>query len=57
MNSPCIRPEVDMKHETRQKVVCGALPVGICLTVPCQLGACRGLEELVDAGVTRDDEV
>ena len=39
------------RHDTRQKGVCGALPVGICLAVPCHLGACRGLEELVDVGV------
>ena len=41
------------RHDTRQKGVCGALPVGICLAVPCHLGACSGLEELVDIGIAQ----
>ena len=36
------------RHDTRKKGVCGALPVGVCLAVPCHLGECCGLEELVD---------
>ena len=40
------------RHDTRQKGVCGAL-IGICLAVPRHLGACRGLEELVDIGVAQ----
>ena len=39
------------RHDTRQKGVCGDRPVGIGLAVPCHLGACRFLEELVDIGV------
>ena len=41
------------RHDTRQKGVCGAWPVGICLAVPRHLGACRGLEKLVDIGVAQ----
>ena len=41
------------RNDTRQKSVGGALPVGICLAVPCPLGACRGLEELVDIRVAQ----
>jgi hypothetical protein len=41
------------RHDTRQKGVFGALPVGICLAVPCHFGACSGLEELVDIGVAQ----
>ena len=37
-------------YERELKGVCGALPVGICLVVPCHLGARCGLEELVDIG-------
>ena len=37
------------RHDTRQKGVCGALPVGICLAVR----ASSGLEELVDIGVAQ----
>lgn len=35
------------RHATRQKGVCGALPVGIRLAIPGHLGARSGLEELV----------
>ena len=41
------------RHDTRQEGVCGALPVGIRLTIPCHLGARRGLEELVDVVVAQ----
>ena len=41
------------RHDTRQKGVCGARPVGVGLAVPCHLGACRFLEELVDIGVAQ----
>ena len=47
MNAPLGR------HDTRQKGVCGARPVGIRLTIPCHLGARRGLEELVDVVVAQ----
>ena len=40
-------------HDARQKGVGGARPCGICLAVSCHLGACRGLEELVDIGVVQ----
>jgi hypothetical protein len=41
------------RHDTRQKGVCGALPVGIRLAIRCHLGARSGLEELVDIGVAQ----
>jgi len=41
------------QHDTRQKGVCGALPVGIRLAIPGHLGARRGLEELVDIVVAQ----
>ena len=41
------------RHDTRQKGVSGALPVGVCLAVSGHLGACRGLEELVDIGIAQ----
>ena len=40
-------------YERELKGVCGALPVGIRLTIPCHLGARRGLEELVDVVVAQ----
>ena len=40
------------RHDARQEGVCGALPVGIRLAIPCHLGAC-GLEELVDIVVAQ----
>jgi hypothetical protein len=36
------------RHDTRQTVVGGTRPGGVGLALPCHLGACRGLEELVD---------
>ena len=42
------RRSTSAARDTRQKGVCGALPVGIRLAVRCHFGACRGLEELVD---------
>ena len=41
------------RHDARQEGVCGALPVGIRLAIPCHLGARRGLEELVDVVVAQ----
>ena len=41
------------RHDTRQKGVCGALPVGIRLAIPGHLGARSGLEELVDIVVAQ----
>ena len=41
------------RHDTRQKRVYGAGPVGVGLARPCHLGACRGLEELVDIAATQ----
>ena len=41
------------RHDARQKGVCGALPVGIHLTIPCHLVERRGLEELVDVVVAQ----
>ena len=41
------------RHDARQKGVCSALPVGICLAVPCHLGAFRGLEYHVGIGVAQ----
>ena len=41
------------RHDTRQKGVCGALPVGIRLAMEGHLGELRGLEELVDIVVAQ----
>jgi hypothetical protein len=41
------------RHDTRQKGVCGALPVSIRRAIPCHLGARSGLEELVDIVVAQ----
>lgn len=41
------------RHDTRQKGVCGALPVGIRLAIPCHLSARSGLVELVDIVVAQ----
>ena len=43
---PVIR--ITDRHDTRQKDVGNARSCGVGLAVPCHLGACRGLEELVD---------
>ena len=46
-----------MTHGRKAYVVPGARSlarsVGICITVPRHLGACRGLEDLVDIGVAK----
>ena len=41
------------RHDTRQKGVGGALPVGICLAVQRHLGTRSGLKDLVDIGVAQ----
>ena len=41
------------RHDTRQKGVCGARPVGIGFAVPGHLDARRCLEEPVDIGVAQ----